>query len=110
MTYDPSGNLPPGQYPQYPGGGYGSPAPYGSPPPTHRAWAIVSIILGFFFGFIGMIAGIVATVYSSKVTRQYQAGDYAGAVRASRAARGWAIAATVLWILGLLLSIILRVH
>jgi hypothetical protein len=39
--------------------------------------------------------GIVAIVYSSTVSSRLLAGDYAGAVRASRAAAGWCWAALI---------------
>lgn len=117
MSYDPSGNPPPGQsgdagqYPQYPASGpgqYGTPpSTYGSPPPTHRAWSITSIVLGLIlFGIIGLILGIVATVQSGKVMSRWTSGDTEGAARASRLAKGFCIATTVLEVIGVIVIIL----
>jgi hypothetical protein len=113
---DPSGNPPPdpygqpGQYGQYPTSGsaqYGEPAQYGAPPPNYRGWAITSIVLGvIFFGLIGLILGIIATVQSGKVNQRFTSGDLNGAARASRTTRTLCIVTTVLEVIGLLLIII----
>jgi hypothetical protein len=114
MTYDPAGNPPSGQYPGYPTGGdpgqYPAPGGYGSPvqggqapPPAYKGWAITSIVLGLIFsGIFGLACGIVATVYSGRVGKAWNVGDYATAEKASKRARGWAIAATILEVLGLI--------
>jgi hypothetical protein len=99
-----------GQPPAYPG--YGQP-PYGGygygtgEPPTHQAWAIVAIVAGFLFStFLGMPCAIVAVTQANKVKNRWRLGDVQGAMTASRRARNWAIAATVLDSIGLVLSIV----
>lgn len=117
MSYDPPGTPPsgqygqPGQYSQYPSGPaqYGAPPQYGPPPPTYRAWAITTTILGFFVGFIfiGMILGIIAIVQGSTVKSAWSAGDPDRAQRASRTARTLCIIATVIEAIVIVLVIIL---
>jgi Interferon-induced transmembrane protein len=113
---DPSGNPPPdqygqpGQYSQYPASDspqYGAPAQYGAPPPSYRGWAITSIVLGvIFFGLIGLILGIIATVQSGRVRSRWTSGDPEGAARASRITKTLCIVTTVLEVIGLLLIIV----
>lgn len=63
-------------------------ARYGAPPPSYLAWAIAATLL------CCLPAGIVSIVYAAQVNSKYLAGDYAGALAASRLAKGWAIAST----------------
>lgn len=93
----------PGGYQQF---GYqpwpptGSPAPAGvrqsalqtaePMPPTWLVWSIVITILCCF------IPGLVAIIYSSKVSSKYFAGDIEGAKRSSRMAEIWIIISFVL--------------
>ncbi len=54
-------------------------------PPTNLVWAILATVL------CCIPLGIVAIIYSNKVTRLYNAGDYAGAERASEVSAWWCI-------------------
>jgi hypothetical protein len=51
------------------------------------------------FGIIGLSLGIIATVQSGKVMRLWNAGDTAGAERASRRTETWCLVTTVLVII-----------
>jgi len=95
-----------GAPPSYPGQfGYGSP---GGPPPTYRAWGIIAAVGGVLFNLIlGLPAALVAQRYSKKVTGLWAAGDPQAAIGASKKARTWLIAATVLDAIGLVLSVVL---
>lgn len=65
----------------YPSGGYQAPA--GPPPPNHLVGAILVTI------FCCVIGGIVSIVYAAQVNSKWQAGDYAGAMEASKKANTW---------------------
>lgn len=67
-------------------------------PPTNLVWAIVSTIC------CCLPAGIVAIIYSVKVTNRYNMGDIKGANRASEVGAWWCIAAIILGILSLPLA------
>ena len=58
-------------------------------PPNYLAVAIITTIL------CCLPAGIVSIVYSTKVNSAYDSGDYAGAERASKNAKTWAIVSAV---------------
>lgn len=62
-------------------------------PPTWLVWSVIMTILCCF------IPGIVAIVYSSKVSGRYFAGDIEGAKRASRNAEIWIIISFVLGVI-----------
>ena len=71
------------------GGGYASsgmrePRPH-VPIPNHLVWAILATI------FCCLPTGIVAIVYAAQVNGLIDAGNYHGAIRASRNAKTWAI-------------------
>ncbi|MCM1347868.1 MAG: CD225/dispanin family protein [Firmicutes bacterium] len=68
------------------------PAPPVRPPkpPTYFGWCVASIIL------CCLIPGIVAVIYSSKVTTYYERGQYAEAQKASESAELWLILAFTL--------------
>ena len=78
--------------------------------PNHMAWTIVSTIVATFTCCPLGLLGIVGIVNSNKVNTLLAAGDTAGAMRASGSARTWAIVATVLAVIGLLLNIWVRMH
>jgi hypothetical protein len=102
------GEEQPGQQASF---GYGEPgsgmlgyAPSGSPPPTYRVWGIIAIICGVFCSLIlGFPAALIGRSYGGKVTDLWAGGDVQAAVRASRTARAWLIASTVLDVIGLIL-------
>jgi hypothetical protein len=109
----PSYGYPP-QYGTYPGPAapqYGTAPQYGSwqpQPPDYRAWVIAAVVGGVLFSLlIGMPLGLIAQRNSRRVRSSWEAGDPDRAVRASRSARAWAIAAIVFDVLGLLLVIVL---
>jgi hypothetical protein len=89
----------PGGYPQapsYPAAGYpgapGAPGiPYGSPagamPTTYLIPSILATVL------CCLPAGVVAIIFATQVTSKWNAGDYAGAARASKQAKTWLIVA-----------------
>ncbi|MBW1296794.1 CD225/dispanin family protein [Aquimarina litoralis] len=54
-------------------------------PSNHLALAIISTIL------CCMITGIVSIIYSTQVNTKYDAGDYEGAVAASKNAKLWGL-------------------
>jgi hypothetical protein len=102
----------------YPSGGqeYGTgqmfgAAPYypgqpGSPPPTYRAWGIIAVIGGVLFNLIlGVPTALAARRYAREVPRLWESGDVQAAVRASRKARAWLIASSVLDVLGVILVV-----
>lgn len=111
-------------YGDYPGGGqehsagpaFGAPPPYlgqpgygqlGSPPPTYRAWGIIAVVCGVLFNLIlGVPAAAIGRRYSAQVSGLWASGDVQGAVRASRKARGWLIASSVLSALGVILLVV----
>lgn len=62
-------------------------------PKSYLLWAVLSTVL------CCMIPGIVAILYSAKVSSRYYAGDYAGAERASHNAEIWIIVSFVLGVL-----------
>ena len=92
----------PGQWPQ----GYGT--PLGTRPPTYLAWGIAAAIGGVLFCLIGGVpTAIASTIYARRVQQKWAAGDQQGALQDSRTARTWAIIATVLDVLGILLVVYL---
>ncbi|WUI02964.1 CD225/dispanin family protein [Spirillospora sp. NBC_00431] len=93
MTYPPAPPPPPGSY--GPGAG-------GAPPPNYLVWAILSTIL------CCVPAGIVSIVFATKVNSKWQAGDQAGALKASNNAKTWAIVAAVLGVIVGIISIALQ--
>lgn len=60
-----------------------------SMPPNHLVLSIITTIL------CCLPAGIVSIVYASQVNSKYNAGDYEGALRASKNAKTWWIVAVV---------------
>lgn len=96
-----AGPFGPGQ----PGPAYG--AYPGAPPPTHLAWGIIAAVGGVLFCLIGGVpTAIAATTYARRVRQKWAMGDAQGAWRDSRTARNWAIAATVLDGIGLLIFVL----
>jgi len=68
--------------------------PSGEPcPPTNLVWAILATVL------CCLPAGVIAILYAVKVSRRYQAGDLAGAQRASETGAWWCIASIILGII-----------
>ncbi|MEV4441280.1 CD225/dispanin family protein [Streptomyces sp. NPDC049577] len=114
---------PPQGYPPQPGpqgwpgaghGGYPPPpqgaAPYGRhppqstgpPPPSHLAWAIISI-------FLFWPLGIPAVVFAAQVNGKYAAGDYTGAHDSSGKARLFSLIATIIGVIGIIVAIVFGV-
>jgi len=62
-------------------------------PPTYMVWSVVMTLL------CCLIPGIVAIIYSSKVSSKYYAGDMEGARKASDVAQIWIIVSFVLGVL-----------
>ena len=80
--------------------------------PNYMAWAIIVTVFGgislccYLVGLLALAPGIVAIVYAAQVNGKLRAGDYAGAVSASNAAKTWcwvATAASVLVVIGAVL-------
>lgn len=59
-------------------------------PSTYLVWSVLATVLCCF------IPGIVAVIYSSKVTSRYYARDYEGSKKASEMAQYWIIGSIVL--------------
>jgi hypothetical protein len=79
-------------------------------PLDYRTWITVTIIGGILFSILlGMPAGFIAQRRSRTAGSLLAAGDPAAALRASRSARRWVIAATVLDLLGIALFAVLVV-
>ena len=70
-------------------------------PPTNLVWAILSTIC------CCLPAGIVAIIYSVKVSNKFSMGDFEGAERASETSAWWCIASIVLGIISLPLAYLL---
>lgn len=66
------------------------PRPCEPMPSTYLVWSILTML------FCCIPTGIVAIIYSSKVSSCYSSGDYAGARKASDAAAMWIIITVVL--------------
>jgi hypothetical protein len=118
MSYGDSPGGPPGWEPgQQASPGYGQPGygqfgygmlPPGPPPRRYRAWGIIAAICGVLFNIIlGLPAALIGSRHGKKVTELWASGDVQGAINASRKARSWLIASTVLDVLGLILSVVL---
>lgn len=81
------------------------PAPAASPVPNYLAWAITVTVLCFLsccilcYSFPGIITGIVAIVFASRVNGLLDRGDAAGARRASDTARIWCWVTTAVLVL-----------
>ncbi|MGH8054995.1 MAG: CD225/dispanin family protein [Stenotrophomonas sp.] len=88
------------------------PSGFNGPIPTHLAWSIVVTVLSFLvccvscYSFPGIITGIVAIVYASKVKSLLNAGDLAGAERASRSAKTWSWVTTGILVLAVIIGAI----
>lgn len=92
-------NQPQMQYnqPQYAPGSYRQSDPMPPMPNTYMALSIIVTIL------CCIVGGIIAIVYSSKVSSCYNMGDYAGAQKASKTALGWIIASACVSVIGSIL-------
>jgi predicted secreted protein len=88
---------PPGNY-----GGYGG-IPGGTPPPNHLVWAILSTL------FCCLPLGIASIVFAAQVNSKYAAGDIAGAQDSSNKARQFALWATIIGVVLIILYILLVV-
>ena len=64
-------------------------------PPTNLVWAIITTLL------CSLPTGIVAIIYSLKVTNKYREGDIEGAKRASEIGAWWCIITIILGILSM---------
>lgn len=69
--------------------------PYGPMPNTYLVWSVIITIL------FSTIPGVIAIIYSSKVSSRYYRGDVAGARKASRIAQLWCIVSILLGVLWL---------
>lgn len=80
-----------------------APAPY----PTYLAWSITIAVLGLCFCcLIGSAPGIVAIVFGSQVNTKFNAGDDAGARKASETAKIWCWVGTALVAIGILWTVV----
>ena len=70
-------------------------------PPTYLAWSIVAMLL------CCLVPGIVALIYSTKVSSRFSMGDYAGAKAASENAAMWIIVTVVCGIIAVPFQILL---
>src|SRR5271170_427938 len=96
------------------GPGFGVPPPYpgqagpaGPPPSTYRAWGIIAAVCGVLFNIIlGLPTALIGSRQGKKVTELWASGNVQGAIIASRKARTWLIASTVLDVIGLILFVV----
>ena len=86
--------------PPPPPGGYGGPGP-GTPPPNHLVWAILSTL------FCCLPLGVASIVFAAQVNSKWNAGDAAGAQESSEKARKFALWATIIGVVFLVLYVIL---
>lgn len=91
-------------YGQQPGYGY-PPAQPQFEPPAHLGFAVVATIVGTLTCLVGTALGLVAIVFGTQVHSKWIAGDVAGAMDASKKARGWAIGAMVANVLCVVLGV-----
>ncbi|MBD5330394.1 MAG: CD225/dispanin family protein [Paramuribaculum sp.] len=70
-------------------------------PPTYLAWSIVAMLV------CCIVTGIVALIYSTKVSSRWTAGDYEGARKASSAAQMWIIVTVVCGLIAIPFQVIL---
>jgi len=88
------------------------PAPPAKPVPNYLAWSITMTVLCFLicciscYSFPGIVTGIVAIVFASKVNGLLNAGDVEGALRASRSAKIWAWVTTGILILAVVVFLV----
>jgi hypothetical protein len=71
--------------------GWAGPPRVGPPPTSYFGWAIVCAVFCF------MPLGVVAVVKSLQVKPRWAQGDWAGAQKASRAAKTWCLVAAAIW-------------
>lgn len=81
-------------------GGHGSGAPAGSPPPNYLVWAIISV-------FLCWPLAIPAIIFSTQVNSKWAVGDAAGAHEASGKAKKFALWATIIGAIVIVLYIVL---
>ena len=99
-----SASTPPPGYgaaPPPPPGNYGGPG--GTPPPNHLVWAILSTL------FCCLPLGVASIVFSAQVNSKWSAGDVAGAQQASEKARKFALWATIIGVVFLVLWVVLLI-
>lgn len=72
-----------------------------APPPNYLVWAILTTIL------CCLPFGIVSIVYSAQVNSKWAAGDYTGALSASKNAKTWAWVSFAVGLAGLVIYMIL---
>lgn len=94
--------------------GFGSQYPENEQRPNnYLAIAIISTVLNLFaccsyyIGFLGLIVGIIAIVFSSQVDSRYRAGDYIGAQSSSKTAKILSYVSLAIALSGIILLIIL---
>lgn len=77
-------------------------------PPAYRAWGIVALICGVLFNTVlGFPAALIGRRYGRQVPGLWANGDVQAAVSASRKARGWLIASTVLDAIGIIALVVI---
>jgi hypothetical protein len=72
-----------------------------SPPPNYLVWAILTTI------FCCLPFGIVSIVFAAQVNSKWQAGDYDGALNASKNAKIWSWVSFGVAIIGFLVYMVL---
>ena len=77
--------------------------PGGAPPPNHLVWAILSTL------FCCLPLGIASIVFAAQVNSKWHAGDVAGAQESSKKARKFALWATIIGVVLVVLYLILLV-
>lgn len=78
------------------------PQPGGAPPVRPKNWLVESILVTIFCCIPFGIAGIV---FAAQVNSKYDAGDYAGAEKASKQAKTWTLISFIIGIASVLIGI-----
>lgn len=74
-------------------------------PPTNLAWAVTATVVGAVACLTGFAFGLVALIEANTVNPKWDAGNLAGASKASRRAKAWSIVGLVVDVLGFALLI-----
>ncbi|MFK5921237.1 MAG: GYF domain-containing protein [Verrucomicrobiota bacterium] len=75
-------------------------------PPTYLVQAVIGLVFSFFCCFVPGIPAIVAIVFATKVSGLHEAGDFDGALEASKKARLWCNITGAVFLVMIILSVI----
>ncbi len=75
-------------------------------PPTYLVQAVIGLVFSFFCCFVPGIPAIVAIVFATKVSGLHEAGDFDGALEASKKAKLWCNITGAVFLVMIILSVI----